>query len=116
MLAAWLGRDMVREQILLQMRKYPVLICPTAAIPAFRHGEREWQVGGQTVKYLDAWSYCEWFNLLGMPGTVVPVSRSPVGLPIGIQIVAQPWQEELALAVAEVIEEECAGWGIPPDA
>ncbi len=41
LLAAWLGRDEVREKILLQMRKYPVLICPTAAIPAFRHGERE---------------------------------------------------------------------------
>src|SRR6266851_2616308 len=43
LLAAWLGRDEVREKILRQMRKYPVLICPTAAIPAFRHGEREWQ-------------------------------------------------------------------------
>src|ERR1019366_1159336 len=52
LLAAWLGRDAVREKILLQMRKYPVLICPTAAIPAFRHGEREWQVEGKTVKYL----------------------------------------------------------------
>jgi len=67
LLAAWLGRDAVREKMLLQMRKYPVLICPTAAIPAFHHGEREWQVEGKTVKYLDAWSYCEWLNLLGFP-------------------------------------------------
>ena len=37
-------RDDLRENILLQMRHYPVLICPTAAIPAFRHGEREWRV------------------------------------------------------------------------
>src|SRR5580658_1182280 len=43
LLAAWLGRDAVREKILLQMRKYRVLVCPTAAVPAFRHGEREWQ-------------------------------------------------------------------------
>src|SRR6266481_5771409 len=67
LLATWLGRDAVREKILVQMRKYPVLVCPAAAIPAFRHGEREWQVGGQTVKYLDAWSYCEWVNVLGFP-------------------------------------------------
>ncbi len=87
LLAAWLGRDAVREKILVQMRKYPVLICPTAAIPAFRHGEREWQVDGKTVKYLDAWSYCEWFNLLGFPAVVVPMGFSEEGLPIGVQIV-----------------------------
>ena len=58
LLTTWLGRDDLREKILLQMRKYPVLLCPTAAIPAFHHGEREWQVEGKTVKYLDAWSYC----------------------------------------------------------
>jgi len=113
MLAAWLGRDMVREQILLQMRKYPVLICPTAAIPAFRHGEREWQVGGQTVKYLDAWSYCEWFNLLGFPAAVVPMGYSEDGLPIGVQIVGRPWEEEVVLAVAAILEKERGPWQAP---
>jgi Asp-tRNA(Asn)/Glu-tRNA(Gln) amidotransferase A subunit family amidase len=113
MLAAWLGRDMVREQILLQMRKYPVLICPTAAIPAFRHGEREWQVGGQTVKYLDAWSYCEWFNLLGFPAAVVPMGYSEDGLPIGVQIVGRPWEEEVVLAVAAILEKERGPWPAP---
>jgi Asp-tRNA(Asn)/Glu-tRNA(Gln) amidotransferase A subunit family amidase len=105
LLAAWLGRDEVREKILLQMRKYPVLICPVAAIPAFRHGEREWQVEGKTVKYLDAWSYCEWFNLLGFPSVVVPMGYSDEGLPIGVQIVGRPWQEEVVLAVAAKLEE-----------
>jgi Asp-tRNA(Asn)/Glu-tRNA(Gln) amidotransferase A subunit family amidase len=106
LLAAWLGRDAVREKILLQMRKYPVLICPTAAIPAFRHGEREWQVEGKTVKYLDAWSYCEWFNLLGFPAAVVPMGSSDEGLPIGVQVVGRPWEEELVLAVAAKLEIE----------
>jgi Asp-tRNA(Asn)/Glu-tRNA(Gln) amidotransferase A subunit family amidase len=107
LLAAWLGRDAVREKILLQMRNYPVLICPTAAIPAFRHGEREWQVEGKTVKYLDAWSYCEWFNLLGFPAAVVPMGYSEQGLPIGVQIVGRPWEEEVVLAVAARLEREC---------
>jgi Asp-tRNA(Asn)/Glu-tRNA(Gln) amidotransferase A subunit family amidase len=106
LLAAWLGRDELREKILLQMRKYPVLICPVAAIPAFRHGEREWLVEGKTVKYLDAWSYCEWFNLLGFPAVVVPMGCSEEGLPIGVQIVGRPWQEEVVLAVAAKLEEE----------
>ncbi|MGD0508055.1 MAG: amidase [Terriglobales bacterium] len=113
LLATWLGRDEVRERILLQMRKYPVLICPTAAIPAFRPGEREWQVEGKTVKYLDAWSYCEWFNLLGFPAVVVPMGCSEDGLPIGVQIVGRPWQEEVVLAVAAKLEEERGPWAAP---
>jgi Asp-tRNA(Asn)/Glu-tRNA(Gln) amidotransferase A subunit family amidase len=114
LLAAWLGRDAVREKILVQMRKYPVLICPTAAIPAFRHGEREWRVGGQTVKYLDAWSYCGWFNVLGFPAAVVPMGYSEEGLPIGVQIVGRPWEEEIVLAVAAKLEmERGAGQGPP---
>ena len=114
LLAAWLGRDEVREKILLQMRKYPVLICPTAAVSAFRHGEREWQVDGKTVKYLDAWSYCEWFNLLGFPAVVVPMGYSGQGLPIGVQIIARPWQEEVVLAVAAKLEKERGPWQAPP--
>ena len=106
LLNAWIGRDSVREKILVQMRKFPILICPTAAIPAFRHGEREWQIEGQTVKYLDAWSYCEWFNLLGFPSAIVPMGRSEQGLPIAVQIVGRPWEEELVLAIAATLESE----------
>jgi Asp-tRNA(Asn)/Glu-tRNA(Gln) amidotransferase A subunit family amidase len=113
LLAAWLARDAVREKILLQMRKYPVLICPTAAIPAFRHGEREWQVEGKTVQYLDAWSYCEWFNLLGFPAVVVPMGHSDEGLPIGVQIVGRPWEEDIVLAVAAQLERERGPWTAP---
>jgi Asp-tRNA(Asn)/Glu-tRNA(Gln) amidotransferase A subunit family amidase len=113
LLASWLARDAVRERILLQTRKFPVLICPVAAIPAFRHGERESQVEGRTVKYLDAWSYCEWFNLLGFPACVVPMGSSPEGLPIGVQIVGRPWQDELVLAVAAKLEAERGPWPSP---
>ena len=113
LLNAWVRRDIVRMEILAQMREYPILLCPVAAIPAFKHGERSWQVEGKTVEYLDAWSYCEWFNLLGFPAVVVPVGQSPEGLPIGVQIVGRPWEEEMVLSVAEVVEKECGGWRIP---
>lgn len=73
------------------MEQFPILLCPVAAIPAFGHGERSWKIDGQTVEYLDAWSYSEWFNLLGNPAAVVPVGRSPEGLPIGVQLVGRPW-------------------------
>jgi Asp-tRNA(Asn)/Glu-tRNA(Gln) amidotransferase A subunit family amidase len=114
LLETWLQRDVVRIKIFTQMQKYPVLLCPVAAIPAFRHGERSWQVERKTVKYLDAWSYCEWFNLLGTPAAVVPVGKSPEGLPIGVQLVARPWQEELVLSVAAALEEQCGACGPPP--
>ena len=114
LLDAWIERDQLRMQIFAQMEKFPVLLCPAASIPAFRHGERSWQVESKTVQYLDAWSYCEWFNLLGMPAAVGPISRSSEGLPIGVQIVARPWEEELVLGIAEVIENEGGGWKSPP--
>jgi len=113
-LDAWIRRDVTRGNFLAQMRKYPILLCPAAAISAFRHGERNWTVEGKNVHYLDAWSYTEWFNLLGNPAAVVPVSHSAEGLPIGVQIVGRPWEEEQVLSVAEVVERECGGWKIPP--
>ena len=101
-------------QIFEEMEKFPVLLCPVASVPAFRHGERSWPVEGKTVQYLDAWSYCEWFNLLGMPAGVVPVSRSPEGLPVGVQVVARPWEEESVLAILQVVEDACGPWKTPP--
>lgn len=113
LLEAWMQRDCLRTKIFAQMQKYPILLCPVASIPAFKHGEREWNIGGQVVKYLDAWSYCEWFNLLGMPVAVVPVGHSGGGLPIGVQIAGRPWAEEKVLEVAAILERECGGLMAP---
>jgi len=113
LLDAWIQRDAIRMQVFAQMRDYPVLLCPVTAIPAFKHGERRWQIDGKTVEYLDAWSYTEWFNLLGTPAAVVPVGQSPEGLPIGVQISARPWEEELVLSVAAELETQCGVWRAP---
>jgi len=113
LLDTWLERDELRARFLAQMQMFPILLCPAAAIPAFRHGERSWVVDGKTVKYLDAWSYTEWFNLLGNPGAAVPAGQSAEGLPIGVQIVGRPWEEELVLAVAAELERECGGYRRP---
>jgi Asp-tRNA(Asn)/Glu-tRNA(Gln) amidotransferase A subunit family amidase len=115
LLDAWVRRDAARAQFFAQMQRYPILLCPPAAVPAFRHGERSWQVEGKTVNYLDAWSYTEFFNLLGNPAAVVPVGRSPEGLPIGVQIVGRPWEEEQVLSVAAALEKQCGAWKIPPN-
>ena len=113
LLNTWIQRDTVRMLVFEQMQRFPVLLCPVASVPAFRHGERNWKIDGKTVHYLDAWSYCEWFNLLGMPSVALPVSKSNEGLPIGVQIVTQPWQEEIALSIAEVLERGRGPWEGP---
>jgi Asp-tRNA(Asn)/Glu-tRNA(Gln) amidotransferase A subunit family amidase len=114
LLDAWIQRDVVRMKVFGQMREYPVLLCPVAAIPAFRHGERLWKVEGKAVKYLDAWSYTEWFNLLGNPAIAVPVARSNEGLPIGVQLAARPWEEELLISVATELEAQVGVFAHPP--
>jgi Asp-tRNA(Asn)/Glu-tRNA(Gln) amidotransferase A subunit family amidase len=109
-----LERDVIRNAILGKMEEFPIVICPVCAVPAFRHGEREWIVQGRQVEYLKAMSYSQWFNLLGNPAAVVPVGKSPEGLPIGVQIVGRPWQEQEVLAVAAKIEDSCGGFRHPP--
>ena len=113
LMSTLLERDDLRARFLRQMERYPILLCPVCAIPAFRHGEREWTVGGRRVDYLQAMSYSQWFNLLGNPAVTVPVGRSPEGLPIGVQVVGRPFEEEIVLTVARKIEEACANLGEP---
>jgi len=109
-----LERDVLRGRFLLKMEEFPILLCPVCSVPAFRHGERAWMVQGRRVEYLEAMSYSLWFNLLGNPGMVVPMGRSPEGLPIGVQIVGRPWEEEAVLAIAARIEETTGGFRRPP--
>ena len=109
----WDRRDMLRSSLLAQMREYPVLLCPVASIPAFRHGERSWEIDGSTVSYPRAFSYCQTFNLLGNPAVVAPVGRSPEGLPIGVQMVGRPYEDRRLLALARGLEESLGEWQGP---
>ncbi|HEY1985047.1 MAG TPA: amidase [Terracidiphilus sp.] len=111
LLNAWAELDLMRSRTLTEMRDYPVLLCPVASIPAFRHGERTWTIDGQSVQYLDAVRYTQWFNSLAAPAAVVPVGRSPEGLPLGVQIVARPWEDEIALGIASIVD---AAFGYQP--
>jgi amidase len=113
LLDAWAELDLLRAKTLAEMSKYPVLLCPVASIPSFRHGEREWIVEGRAVRYLDAVRHTQWFNALAAPAAVVPVGSSPEGLPIGVQIVARPFQDETALGIAAVVDA-AFGYRPPP--
>jgi amidase len=113
LLDAWAELDLLRAKTLSAMRDYPVLLCPVASIPAFRHGERTWSIEGRAVNYLDAVRHTQWFNALAAPAAVVPVAKSPEGLPIGVQIVARPFEDETALGIAAVVD---AAFGYRPPA
>lgn len=108
-------RDALKTRVLEQMARYPILLCPVAPMPAFRHGERAWSIEGRQVEYLDAWRYTAWFNLLQNPAVAVPVTTSAGGLPIGVQVVARPWDEIQALSVARIIEQARGAWHAPPE-
>jgi len=113
LLDAWAELDLIRSKMLEEMSDHPVLLCPVASTPAFRHGERSWIIEGQAVNYLDAVRHTQWFNALACPAAVVPVGRSPEGLPIGVQIAARPFQDETALGIAEVVDA-AFGYRPPP--
>jgi amidase len=113
LLDAWAELDLLRSKMLAEMSDYPVLLCPVASIPAFRHGERTWTIEGRAVEYLDAVRHTQWFNTLAAPAAVVPVGQSPEGLPIGVQIVARPFHDETALGIAAVVDA-AFGYRPPP--
>lgn len=98
--------DAFRSDILGFMKDYDVLLSPTMPTPALPHGEirSERLVHG---------SYTRPHNVTGWPATVVRGGTSPEGMPIGIQIVARPWREDVAIAVAMVIESSLGGWKSP---
>jgi amidase len=104
LLSAWAELDLLRAKTLEATREFSVLLCPVASVPAFKHGERTWIIDGQSVSYLDAVRHTQWFNALAWPAAVVPVSSSPEGLPIGVQIAARPFEDEIALGIAAVID------------
>jgi Asp-tRNA(Asn)/Glu-tRNA(Gln) amidotransferase A subunit family amidase len=108
------ARDRERQRILQAMDDVPVLLSPVSAAPAFRHGEGNFKPG---TGYRETMQHSQWLNLVGFPGVAVPlepVGKSPEGLPIGVQIIGRPYEDELLLAVAERLEAERGHWVAPP--
>jgi Asp-tRNA(Asn)/Glu-tRNA(Gln) amidotransferase A subunit family amidase len=94
-------RDLLRADLIRQMHDVPILLSPVSSGPAFRHGGGNYNPG---TGYLDTMRYSQWLNLTGFPGASVPMSHSNEGLPIGVQIIGRPFEDELVLSVAESLE------------
>ena len=44
-------------------------------------------------------------SLAGLPGMSVPAGLNSEGLPLGLQVIGRPWDEETVLKVSNVIEK-----------
>ncbi len=87
-------------------KDYDVILSPVNALPAMPPGT----FGAD----LEAFSYTMTYNMTGWPAAVIRGGTSPDGLPIGVQIVAHPWREDVALAVAGYLEKTLGGFQPPP--
>jgi Asp-tRNA(Asn)/Glu-tRNA(Gln) amidotransferase A subunit family amidase len=106
-------RDRLRTLMIEQMQEYPVLLLPAAGVTAFPHGTREWVTDQGKIELLEAMAPLTPFNLFGMPGMVIPMGMDPEGLPIGVQLVGRPYEEELLLELAVRMEEVRGPFGAP---
>jgi amidase len=98
LLQRWNG---FRATMLTFLEQHDVIVCPTCAQPALPHRA--------SSENQPAFSYTMTYNLTGWPAAVVRAGSSSEGLPIGVQIVARPWREAVALAVAQHLETALGG-------
>jgi amidase len=106
------ARDRERAHILHALSDTPILLSPVCAAPAFRHREGNWN---PKTGYRDTMRHSQWLNLVGFPGVTIPMSKSPEGLPIGVQLIGRPFEDELVLNVAEQLETARGRWQPPSD-
>jgi Asp-tRNA(Asn)/Glu-tRNA(Gln) amidotransferase A subunit family amidase len=110
---ACVDRDLVRASFLRQLRDVPILLSAVSTAPAFKHGEGTYRPNDQH-NYRDTMRFSQWLNLVGFPGLSLPMGKSPEGLPINIQLIGRPHEEELLLAVAAQLEQARGPWQPPP--
>ncbi len=99
--------DQFRRAMLVFLADYDAILCPAHSHPAMEHG----QSNGD--EFYPGYLYSMAYNLTGWPGTIVRAGTGPEGLPIGVQLVAGPWREDISLALAALVEKALGGWQSP---
>jgi amidase len=111
MAEAWEDQDLAKSQMLTWMQSYDAFVCPVDE----SYAETIDRAPDESSGGSDGWTYRGVFNCTGWPVVVVRAGSSADGrLPIGVQVVAPPWREDIAIALAANIESRSGGWRKPP--
>ena len=95
----WTLIDHFRASMNAYLSLFDVILSPVAAHAALPHGA---SIEDRNFK---GFSYTMTHNLTGWPAAVVRCGTTSTGLPIGVQIAAAPWREDIVLGVARRLEE-----------
>jgi amidase len=103
----WAGLFKFRASMTAFLRDYDAILSPVCATPALPHGT---SIEDRNFR---GFSYTMTHNLTGWPAGVVRCGTSRDGLPIGVQVAAHPWREDVVLAVLKKLEQTFGGWQAP---
>ncbi len=103
--------DAIKSEQLAWFEQYDLIVCPAsqrAPIPL----DHPLLPPEQRAKA----SYTSQYNTTGWPAGVVRAgtSKHAPGLPLGIQLVAQPWRDDVVIAAMDLVEQHTGGWAPPP--
>jgi Asp-tRNA(Asn)/Glu-tRNA(Gln) amidotransferase A subunit family amidase len=109
------ARDAMRRTLVEQMKDVPFLLMPVSSIVAFPHRERKFTIEGKAIGLFQAMMPSSTFNLLGLPALTVPLTLDQQGMPVGVQIVGHPWEEEALLELGVALETARGPFAISPE-
>ena len=107
------ARDRMRAALVRRMEGLAAVVMPVCGIVAFRHRERRWEVDGREIGLFQAMMPAVVANVLGLPAVTVPIGLSREGLPIGVQLMGRPFEDELLLDLAVRLEQARGPWAGP---
>ena len=100
-------RRRFREEALSLFRDVDILLAPATPCRAPRLGQKTIVLDGkEMLARPNIGIFTQPISFIGLPVVSVPVWTDGEKLPIGVQIIAPPWREDLALRVARVLERD----------
>src|SRR5262252_2338890 len=107
-------RRWYRERVLELFREVDVILAPATPCAAPKIGQQTFTLDGVEAPLPpNIGIYTQPISFIGLPVVTVPVPLKP--LPIGVQIITAPWREDMALAVAGVLEQARVALAPQPD-